>query len=108
MPMEQETLGLVVGGFSVVLSLMILATLYLWFKNKSNNVAYISVLSHLVLLSTAIFFLVKAISFDFDHPMASEEISLRIGLSGIIWTASMICLVLGLFKLSNHKRTYES
>ena len=106
MPMEQETLGLMIGGFSVVVSLMILATLYLWFKNKRNNAAYLSVLSHLVLMSIALFFLIKAISFDFNHPMASEEISLRIGLSGIIWTASMICLVIGLFKLSNYKKAY--
>ncbi|QHJ72356.1 hypothetical protein DNR44_004965 [Planococcus halotolerans] len=84
----------------MVVGIMVLATLFLWIRSKKNNIAYASVLAHFLLLSVALYFLFKAITFNVDHPMASEEISLRVGISGIIWTASMICLLIGLITLS--------
>lgn len=106
MPMEQETLGLLIGGFSLVVGLMVLATLFLWVRSKNNNMAYISVLAHFLLVSVALYFLLNAITFNGDHPMASEEIALRLGISGIIWAASMICLLIGLIKFSRVNKVY--
>jgi len=53
-------------------------------------------LLHFLLFSVAIFFLFKAISFDNNHPMASEEISLQIGFARVAWGLNMICLVMGI------------
>lgn len=106
MPMEQEMHGLLIGGFSLVVGLMVLATLFLWVRSKNNNIAYASVLAHFLLLSVALYFLFKAVTFNVDHSMASEEISLRVAVSGIIWAASMICLLIGLIKFSRVNKVY--
>ena len=106
MPMEQETIGMLVGGFSLIVGLMVLVTLFLWTRNKGNSLAYASVIFHFILLSVALYFFLKAINFNVDHPMASEEISLRMGVSGIVWAGSMICLLIGLIKFSQIKRAY--
>lgn len=106
MPMEQETLGLLVGGFSSVFGIMVLTTLLLWHRSSTNNTAYAAVLAHFLFLSIALYFLLKAITFNVDHPMASEEISLRFGISGIIWSLSMVCLLIGLIKFSSTKKVY--
>ncbi|RAZ81607.1 hypothetical protein DP120_03150 [Planococcus halotolerans] len=90
----------------MVVGLMILVTLFLWIRSKNNNLAYASVLAHFLLLSVALYFLFRAITFNVDHPMASEEISLRVGVSGSIWAVSMICLLIGLIKFSKVNRVY--
>lgn len=104
MPMEQETIGLLVSGSSLIIGLMVLLTLFLWIKSKSNSLAYASVIFHFVLLSIALYVFLKAITFNNDHPMASEEISLRIGISGVIWAASMLGLLIGLIRFSKVKK----
>lgn len=104
MPMEQETMGLLIGGFSLVVGVMILVTLFLWIKNRGNNIAFASLLSHFILLSIAVYFFIKAISFNSSTPMASEEISLRMGVSGLVWAMSMFCLLIGVIKLSSRKK----
>lgn len=48
-------------------------------------------LLHFLLFSAAIFILSKAISFDNNHSMASEEISLQIGFTRVAWGLNMIC-----------------
>lgn len=106
MPMEQETIGLLVGGFSLIVGIMVLVTLFLWIKSKDNNIAYASVIGHFIFLSIAIYVFLKAITFNVDHPMASEEISLRMGVAGVIWAASMLALLIGLIGFSKVKRVY--
>lgn len=100
MPLEQEVKGLLIGGFSIVIGITILITVFLWIKNKGNSLGYMWILLHLLLFSTATYFAVKAVAFDYSHPMASEEISLQIGVSGVIWALSMLCLVFALFCFS--------
>lgn len=102
MPLEQEVIGMLISGFSIVMGITILTTLFLWFKNKSAG--YVWILLHLVIFSIAIYFALKAISFDYNHPMASEEISLQIGISGVTWALSMAFLITGLFHLSKTKK----
>jgi hypothetical protein len=53
-----------------------------------------------LLFAIAVYFLLRAISFDYHHPMASEEISLRLGMTGVFWFLSMICLLLGIYNFS--------
>jgi Kef-type K+ transport system membrane component KefB len=100
MPLEQEVLALLIGWFPVVIGIAILALLFLWSKNKNNSPAYLWTLLHLLLVSVAVYFFIKAISFDYEHVMASEENSLQIAIAGIIWAFSMVCLMIGISKFS--------
>ncbi|MGM0877316.1 MAG: hypothetical protein ACQEWV_21850 [Bacillota bacterium] len=101
MPLEQEVIGLLIGGFSIVMGIAILITLLLWLKNKNNSAPYVL---HLLFFSVAIYFSLMAISFDYNHTMASEEISLQIGISGVVWALSMLCLLIGIVKFSRTKK----
>lgn len=104
MPLEQEVIGMLTGGFSIVMGIAILTILVLWLKNKNNSSGYVWTLFHFLFFSAAIYFGLKAISFDYNHPMASEEISLQLGISGVIWAISMICLVIGIFNFSKTRK----
>ncbi|MFD2042735.1 hypothetical protein ACFSTA_00265 [Ornithinibacillus salinisoli] len=104
MPLEQEVMGLLIGGVSIVMGIAILITVFLWVKNKNNSSGYIWTLLHLLLVSVAVYFTLKGIAFDYNHPMASEEISLQIGISGVIWALSMLCLVIALFSFSKERK----
>ncbi|WP_227521885.1 hypothetical protein [Bacillus solitudinis] len=106
MPLEQEIMGLLIGGFSIVIGIVILITVFLWRKNKSSG--YIWTLLHLIFVSVGVYFALKGISFDYNHPMASEEISLWIGVSGVAWVLSMICLVIALFNFSKDRNLSTS
>jgi hypothetical protein len=102
MPMEQETIGLLVGGFLIIMGITFLIVLLQLFskKRKSFRTAYGLVLCYLILFSFAVYQVLRAIRFDVSHPMASEEISLRLGMAGVLWAVSMLFLVLVLIKFS--------
>lgn len=100
MPLEEELRELIIVGFTVVMVVALLTTLVLWLKNRTNRAAYAWTYLHLVFFSLAMYFSVKAISFDYNHPMASEEISLLIGIAGVVWIFSMLCLIFGIFNFS--------
>ncbi|WP_235062608.1 hypothetical protein [Thalassobacillus devorans] len=85
------------AGYSVVMGGAVLITLLLWIRKKDNFVAYGSTILHMLFFSLAIYFVIKAIAFDYHHPMASEEISLHIGIAGVVWAFSMVCLVIGIY-----------
>ncbi|MGP4107894.1 hypothetical protein [Virgibacillus sp. L01] len=104
MPLEEGVMGLLIAGFVVVMGITILVTVLLWVKNKNNSMGYISTLLHLLLVSFAVNFALKAIAFDYNHAMASEEISFQVGIAGVIWALSMICLAIALFSFSKERK----
>ncbi|MRX71689.1 hypothetical protein GJU40_05810 [Bacillus lacus] len=107
MPMEQETMSMLVGGFSIIMGITFIVVLILLFskKRKSFRMAYGLVIGYLVFFSWAVIRALDAIRFDVSHPKASEEISLRLGITGVLWAISMVFLVLGLIKFSFSKKT---
>lgn len=107
MPMEQETMGMLVVGFSIVMGIAFIVVLRLLFSKKLKpfRAAYALVLGFFVFFCLAVSQALKAIAFDINHPMASEEISLLIGFAGVLWAVSMLFLLLGLIKLSSVKKT---
>ncbi|WP_102275287.1 hypothetical protein [Cytobacillus massiliigabonensis] len=109
MPMEQETMGMLIGGFTIVMGIAFIVVLLLIFskKRKSLRLAYSFVIGYLIFFSWAVKQALHAISFDVDHPMASEEISLRLGLAGILWAVSMLFFVLAMIKFSFAAKTEE-
>ncbi|ENH97656.1 hypothetical protein J416_04401 [Gracilibacillus halophilus YIM-C55.5] len=92
----------------MVMGIAIFVTVFLWVKNKNNKLGYIWTLLHFLLVSAAIYFALKGITFGYNHPMASEEISLQMGISGVVWALSMICLVIALFKFSKVRKHSDS
>jgi hypothetical protein len=102
MPMEQETMGMLIGGFSIIIGITFIIVLLLLFskKRKPFRMAYTLVIGFLLFFSWAVSQAINAISFDVNHPMASEEISLRLGISGVLWAISMLFLILGIIKFS--------
>lgn len=103
--MEEETMGMLIGGFSIIMGIAFIVVLILFFSNKrkSFRLAYGSIIGYLVIFSWAVSQALNAISFDVNHPMASEEISLRLGISGVLWVISMFFLIFGLIIFSSTK-----
>jgi len=91
-------------GYWLVLGVAIFTTIFLWIRNKQQTFGYLWIVIHFLLFSIGVYFIIQAMSFDFTHPMASEEISLKVGIAGVFWSLSMICLVFGVFSFSRlHK-----
>lgn len=80
MPMEQETMGMLIGGFSMIMCTAFIVVLVLMFskKRQSFRVAYAFVIGFFAIFTWATSHIFNAISFDVNHPMASEEISLSL------------------------------
>ncbi|SDZ83777.1 hypothetical protein SAMN05421743_101372 [Thalassobacillus cyri] len=104
MPLEQEVIGMLIAGYSIVMGGALLITLFLWVKKKDNFLAYGSTLLHMVFFSLAFYFVIKAMAFDYHHPMASEEISLQLGIAGVIWAVSMHFLVFAIYHFSKTRK----
>ena len=106
MPMEEETMGMLIGGFSIVMGISFIVVLWLMFskERKLFKVAYAWILGFFVLFSLAISQALKTLSFDTNHPMASEEISLHLGITGVLWAISMLFLLAGLSKFTSAKK----
>lgn len=109
MPMEQETMDMLIGGFSIIMVLAFIVVILLMFSKKRSSfkVAYGLVIVSFIFCSCAISQLLNAMTFDFNHPMASEEISLRLGIAGVLWAVSMLFLLFGLTNFSSVKKNLE-
>lgn len=100
MPLEQELKGMLIVGFLIVMVIAIIFTLFLAIKNKHSKTGYAWILLYFIFFTIAVHFCYNAISFDYNHPMASEEISLQIGFAGVAWSISMVCLIMGILIFS--------
>jgi hypothetical protein len=110
MPLEQEVPNLLTIGFIATILILTISTILLWVRNKVNIKAYIMVSLHLVLLSTAFYFLRDAISLElnYNHPMVSEENSLQIGIACVFRALCMLSLLVAIFNFSSNKKNKQS
>lgn len=99
MPLEADVFPMLVNGFSFIMFVSILIISILWFKNKKKSIAFGLIISHFILFVVAGIFLLQAFNSDPSHPMASEVNSLNVGLSGVTWAISVICLLFGIRSL---------
>ena len=106
MPLEQEVPNILTIGFITIILILTISTIALWIRNKENSTAYSMVSLHLLLLSTAFYFFMNAITLDLDynHPMASEENSLQISIAGVFWMLGMLSLLVAIFKFSRKNK----
>lgn len=90
---EHEIKEIIPISFSLIMCNGILTALFCGEKNRAE---FAWMLLLLLFLSVAGSFMLRAISFDFNHPMVSEEISLLVGILGVIWVFSMLFLLIAL------------
>lgn len=104
MPLEADVLQWLIGGFLIVMIPVLIMLVVLWIKNKRKTSAYVWTILQFLIFSVAVYCLIQAISSDPNHPMASEENSLNMGLAGVAWMVSVVCLVTGIKKFSVDKK----
>lgn len=62
MPLEQEVIGMLTSGFSIVMGMAVLTILVLWLKNINNSSGYVWTLFHLLFFSVALYFGLKPLT----------------------------------------------
>ena len=97
MALEQEIKGILVFGFTLILSLVGISIFILW--NKTKNKGLLWFIPQLLMLILCLYFFVNLINnaSSVSIAMISEENSLMMGLIGISWALSMIFMTIGLF-----------
>lgn len=103
MQISAETLTMMVLGFAIVILLSLAVIITLWIKTKRN--AYAWFLAQVILLTIAflMFIGIMKINSDFSKAMSTKVTFVAFGIIGILWTFSMLCMLLGIFFLGKEK-----
>lgn len=107
MPLEEEMIGMTLTGVSIVVGIVVVTILLIWIKNKSNTWGYLWTFVHLLIFMVAVFITLDTFRTDYMHPMASEENSLRLGIAGVVWAVSMLCLVIAIYNFTRTKKSIK-
>jgi hypothetical protein len=97
-PMEAETIPMLISGFGAVIVVTVICILLLRRRNK--DFSYVWFMGQVLFLVLGFNSALKI--FDLKSvpgPMLSEEVSLVIGLSALFWALSMVCMVIGIWKI---------
>jgi hypothetical protein len=106
MYLEAEVYGMLNWGFAIVIGIEHVVLIVLWFHYKFSRKAFSWFIGHVVFFALAGYKLLEAINtFEHQHLMGSENASLSIGVSGVLWTISVACLLIGLSCLLSHQVT---
>jgi hypothetical protein len=99
---EQELIDMLLIGFSIIMGTSFIIVLFLLFSpsRRSYRTSYVFVLFHFVIFSLAVQQLLKSLSLVVNSAMASEEISLKLGIGGVLWAISMVFLLIALASFS--------
>ena len=100
-PMEAETIPMLIGAFIIVMLIALVTVLRLWLKSKNN--AYIWLVAHFIVFSFAVVLWIEIITGGTLLPgtsLSSENTSAHIGQAGIIWAISIFFLLVGISALS--------
>ncbi len=104
MVMEAETLSLMSWGFYVVGGFSLLVIIKLWMSNKDKS--FIWFIAQLIFLWLSFLKFTHSIRMKPEIPqtMLSEENSLALGISGILWAVSMFCMLKGIWNLGRKNK----
>lgn len=104
MAMEAETLSLISWGFYVVGGISLLVIIKLWTSSKDKS--FIWFIAQLIFLYFSFLKFTYSIRIKPEIPqvMLSEENSLAIGISGILWATSMFCMLKGVWNISRKNK----
>jgi len=105
MQMEAETLPMLIWGFFIVVALSLGIIIRLWLGSK--NKAFIWFVAQIVTLCFGFFKFLNLIKKkpEISETMMSEENSLALGITGILWAVSMFCMLRGVWLLAKSKRS---
>jgi uncharacterized protein len=103
MPMEAETFAMLTLGFATVILISVIVIIMLWVKVRSKAFGWFLV--QIVLLCAVFFNFIKLLIMNSNIPkaMVSEENSLALGIMGVLWACSMLCMLIGIYWLSKEK-----
>lgn len=107
MLLEQETQGLVILGFIIIVIIVAISILLLWKKTKNRGLLWF--LPQLVMLSLCLHLFLQLANnqVTVSPVMLSEENSLMVGFIGVSWALSMVFMTLGIIASVNNKsKTY--
>ncbi|HBZ80244.1 MULTISPECIES: hypothetical protein [Brevibacillus] len=105
MYLEEEVYGMLNWGFAIVMGIQLIWLVSLKIQHKFNKEVFGWLLAYIVFFALAGYKLLEAINtFEMKHPMGSENASASIGMSGILWTASVFCLFFGLSRLLSNRK----
>lgn len=104
MPMEAETLSMISWGFLIVGGVSLLVIIKLWVSSKDKSfIWFIAQLIFLYLSFLKFTYLIR-MKPEVPQTMLSEENSLALGVSGILWAISMFCMLKGIWDLSKENK----
>lgn len=107
MLLEQETKGLVILGFIIIVIIVAISILLLWKKTKNRGLLWF--LPQLVMLSLCLYLFLQLANnqVTVSPAMLSEENSLMVGFIGVSWALSMISMTLGItVSIKNKSKTF--
>lgn len=100
MYLEAEVYGLLNWGFLIVMLLELISIIGLWLIHKFSKEAFGWFVVHIIFFAFAGYKLLEAINFtEHKNSMGSENASLSIGVAGVLWAISTVCLIIGLSRL---------
>lgn len=104
MQMEAETISMLMICFFVVTGICLVVLFKSWFKSKDKG--YIWFVLQFIFLYLSFFEFLNAIKVKPQIPevMLSEENSLALGITGVLWTASMFCMLMGVWFMEKRNR----
>lgn len=102
MPMEAETLKLLNISFFLIITVCFGVIIKLWFKSKNNGLAWF--IAQLIFLVFSFLKFIELIKPNTDIPTVflSEENSLALGITGVLWAGSMLCMIVGIWSLNRN------
>jgi len=102
--LEAEVYGILNWGFAAVMGIELISLIVIWLHHKFSKEAFGWFIGHIFFFAFAGYKLIEAINtLERNNPMGSENASLSIGTSGVLWTISVACLLIGLKRLVSSK-----
>jgi hypothetical protein len=104
MAVEAETLSLISWGFYIVVGFSLLVIIKLWTSSKDKSFMWF--IAQLIFLCISFSKLTYSIRMKPEIPqsMLSEENSLALGISGILWAVSMFCMLKGIWNIGRKNK----
>lgn len=98
--LEEDVYGMLNWGFGIVMSAQILFFIRLSILKRSDKATLICFLMYIILFTLAGLGLLSAMNtFEYTTGMGSEEASLKIAISGILWGGSVLFLLIAISRL---------
>lgn len=94
-PMEAETMFMLIGGFSIVIALSLAFVIAMLLRRKEPS--YLWFIVQILFLVGGFRFALKVLDDNIAaNSMVSEQTSMDIGLTAVLWALSMLSMLIGI------------